>query len=685
MDLRQIRFLFPVMAVSMFCAAGLYGQTPDSSGNGLLKGSFRFRHIAVQVVDTSYNPSDISGVYGTITFDGAGNYTLSGTMLDNLLTNGLPQALNVTATYAIGSSGSGYIVNPLYPSDFNALIYGNVSQGVFAGSSTESYGDGNTLNDIFVAIPVGTAPSNAGFTASYQTGLLDFTGGGTTAIMNALFQLVPDGKGGFGTITLNGQASNQTAATLNQSVKGATYNFGTDGSATLTIPTPTGVTSARAMFANGTKTMFVSADGNFILGWTPGGYDIFFGVKTLAVAGTNSLSTGLYFTTALEDSPFGFGTDSFYGGTNMTGNANGDAIVHERLNLPLLNSYDFGTDDQVTLNSDGSTSVDLNGYQYLFGVGGKAFVAIGTNGIYSLMVGMHAAAFSGSGVYLNPIGVVNAASSQPATASIAPGELLSLYGTGLASTTLVTQGGQVFPTQLGGVTVTINGIPCPIYYVTPGALAVAVPYAVASNQTGLANIQVTNNGVKSNVVQMYLTDAAPGSFSQKANGIGLAAANHALTGQLITAANPAVSGEYISLYLTGLGTVTPTVADGALGPATLPLSYSDVYNAGNLSVSFNDYGPNGSTGNAGTIGYAGLAPTLAGLYQINVQVPLSGLAPGDNVYVAFDTDAAHVNQIQIPYGIPTGVAPAGTAAVSATGQAIKRTQIARLRAQAQKR
>jgi uncharacterized protein (TIGR03437 family) len=179
-------------------------------------------------------------------------------------------------------------------------------------------------------------------------------------------------------------------------------------------------------------------------------------------------------------------------------------------------------------------------------------------------------------------------------------------------------------------------------------ISVIVPYEVASNQTGIANIQVINNGVKSNVVQMYLTDSSPGSFSQGANGIGLAAARHAATGLEITAANPAQAGETISFYLTGLGTVSPTIADGALGPAS-PLSYSDIYNAGNLSVYFNDYNQ-GSVGNPGTLAYAGLVPGVAGLYQINVQVPSGVLGNGDNVYVEFVTDAADVNQIQIPYG-----------------------------------
>jgi uncharacterized protein (TIGR03437 family) len=200
-------------------------------------------------------------------------------------------------------------------------------------------------------------------------------------------------------------------------------------------------------------------------------------------------------------------------------------------------------------------------------------------------------------------------------------------------------------------------VACPIYYVSPNQLSVLVPYEVASNQTGLANIQVTSNNSASNVVQMYLTDSAPGSFSQAQDGLGFAAALHAATNELITSANPAQPGEYISLYLTGLGVVTPTVSDGALGPSS-PLSYSDLYNAGNLSVYFNDYGPIGdSVGNLGTIQYAGLAPGLAGLYQVNVQVPTSGLSSGDDIYVEFVTDAADVNQIQIPYGTASRVSP----------------------------
>jgi uncharacterized protein (TIGR03437 family) len=672
--------LFPhLVRVTVLAAFGLAlasAQTQDSSGDRLLNGSFRFRHVAVQFVDENNDPTDITAVYGTITFDGAGHYALAGTSIDNGVANGAPQALNLNGTYAIGSNGLGYLINPLYPTDVNALIYGAVAQGVFTGSSTESEGDQNILNDIFIAIPVGAPPTNAAFTSSYQTGVLDFTSPGSTAIKNALFELNPDGKGNFGAITLNGQAGNQSNPNLTQSVTGATYNFNADGSATLNIPLPSGVTATNALFT-GTKTMYQSADGNFILGWTASGFDVFFGVKALAITGSNSISSGLYFTAALEDTPQVFGTDSYYGGTSNTGNSNGDGVVHQRVNVPFSLSSDYGSDNQINLNADGTAGPDFDGYQYLFGVGGQAFVAIGTQGFFSLVVGLHAPAFSGTGVYLNPIGVVNAASFLPPTASIAPGELLALFGTGLAPTKLITQGGQAFPTSLGGVSVTINGIPCPIFYVSSTQMSVIVPYAVASNQTGLANIQVNNNGTLSNVVQMYLTDASPGSFSQGSNGIGYASAVHA-SGQLITPANPAQPGETIEMFLTGLGTVAPAITDGAVAPST-PLSWSDLYNAGNLMVLFNDYGENGSLGNEGTIQYAGLAPTLAGLYQFNVQVPTDGLADGDDVYVEFITDAALMNQIVIPYGTSSAGASRPAARRLARARRLRRIQLTKPR------
>ena len=87
--------------------------------------------------------------------------------------------------------------------------------------------------------------------------------------------------------------------------------------------------------------------------------------------------------------------------------------------------------------------------------------------------------FSGSGVYLSPVGVVNAASSAPFTAQVAPGEFLTLYGSGLAPTTA--SASLPFPKLFNGVQVLINSLAAPIYYVSPTQISVVVPYLRSPN------------------------------------------------------------------------------------------------------------------------------------------------------------------------------------------------------------
>ena len=89
---RQNKFLFFTAAFFLLGLAGAAGQTQDNSQNSLLKGSYRFRDVAIQNVDEFYNPTEITASYGTITFACAGNNTISGTQVDNVATNGLPAA-----------------------------------------------------------------------------------------------------------------------------------------------------------------------------------------------------------------------------------------------------------------------------------------------------------------------------------------------------------------------------------------------------------------------------------------------------------------------------------------------------------------------------------------------------------------------------------------------------------------
>ena len=639
--------------------AGLYGQTTvDSSGNSLLKGAYRFRQVAVLNTDANGNPKEVCAGFGVITFSGTGTYTVTGGFVDNTISGGAAQSFpaNLTGSYGIGSNGTGIVSSPLnfvlsniYQTTTQNLVYGAVAQGVFTGSDTE---DGD-VDDIFIAIPVSTPPTNASFTKAYSVGVLDFTGGSSAAVKNAMFNLSPNGQGGFANISVTGQAANQSAAIVSQTVTGATYNFGSDGNATLNIPLPSGTTAVNALFT-GSKSMFVSSDGNFVLGWTASGFDIFFGVSSLTSPASNSTFQGTYYLSALEDTPSGNGADSYYGSI-LSAAGNGSQILHERLEFFGYYSYDYLTDDAVNVGSTGtSTTADYNGYQYTFGDGGKAFVAVGTSGTFTLLVGMQAPVLTGSGVFLNPTGIFNSASYAPITAGIAPGEMLTLFGTGMApaGTSKSAPAGPV-PNLLAGVQVLMNGKPSPVFYVSPTQISAIVPYALTPSSTQfVATIQVNNNGVLSNPVTLYLTDALPGVFTQNQSGIGLGAVLHNADSSLVTEKNPAKVGEFLQVYLTGLGTVSPALAqDGALGPLN-PLSYADLFNSSNLLVNFIDF--NNDVFQAATVTFAGLAPGYAGLYQINVQVP-TGVGPGD-VYLDIQTDFSEVSQVVVPVGTSSGAA-----------------------------
>jgi uncharacterized protein (TIGR03437 family) len=630
-----------VLAAAATLAWGQSTIQPDSSGNARLTGLYYFRHLIVLNYDSNGNVTEMAASYGKMVFDGKGGYVITGQTVDNLKSGGTPQPLSVTATYGIGSDALGSLDNPLAPTDSSEWVYGGVGpDGIFIGSSTEGI-----YNDEFIAIPApASTPTNATLSGTYSIGVLDFPGAIETSIKNALFKIAPDGKGGLGSLALVGQIATQAAA-VTQTASGSTYAVQSDGSFTLTVPTPSGVTANNALFS-GTKTMYVSGDGNFVLGGTTNGFDIFFGVKATGAFSDKNFS-GLYFMGALEDAASSNGVDSFYGSVNSNGAA--QQIMHQRVTAPYYPyAIDYGTDDHAGLNTDGTITDDF-GYSYAFG-GSGAFVAVGTGGYFSLIAGVAAPSFTGSGVFLNPVGITNAASYSPATASFAPGELLTLFGSGLAPATLTTQGGQVFPTTLGGVQVLMNGIAAPIYYVSPTQISVIVPYALdplATPAVPLAQIQVVNGGNKSQPVTWWLNDNQPGLFTSTQNGVGIAAAlryDSSGNASVISASNPTHVGETISLFLTGLGQVSPAITDGGLGP-TSPLSQASAFINNYLAVNFNDYN-SGNVEVQATINYAGLAPGLAGLYQMNVVVPKT-VGPG-NVYVEIDTDAVIIDQVYVP-------------------------------------
>jgi len=336
---------------------------------------------------------------------------------------------------------------------------------------------------------------------------------------------------------------------------------------------------------------------------------MFVGVKNSSATPTFG---GLYYEAGIDEnaSPLASGyalPDTYYGSLN----ANGGLIAdHQRtLGNPQISPAPYGGtySDAYTLKSNGTYSNGL--MNYVVGPGGTVRIGSGIGPFLGINVALAAPTLTpGSGVYLSPTGVLNAASFAPFTSGIAPGELLTLFGTNLAPALQVASSVPLI-TNLGGVEVTFSGLPAPIYYVSPTQISVIVPYAVTG---ATAQVQVIDNGTASNTVTMFVNKTAPGVFTQNGSGLGYGAVTHA-DGSLVTPASPAKIGETVIAYLTGLGAVTPLVPDGAAGVV------SQTTNTTAVDIS----------GVTATVAYAGLAPGSAALYQINFVVP-TGLTAGDN-------------------------------------------------------
>ncbi len=620
-----MRLVRAILMISAAAALPAAGQAPswDTSGNGLLSGTYYFRDVALEVSDAAGDLSDGFATYGNITFDGNGNYTIS-TPTVFQASQGVAQTLMpITGTYSIGASGYGFIVHPLSgTSSYN--VYGLVSNGIFIGSATE-----NGFNDLFVAAQQSSPPAvNSSFHGSYSMAGF-FPAGSAAGMADASFQLNPDGNGNLGSVNATGYFAGGGASTFSQSLSSIKYSF-INGAAKLLFPA---TNSSTAYFFSENEYLYISADGNFVFGGDPNWIDMFVGVRT--TSGAAQSFSGLYYEAGVDEN--GGDLDTYYGAFNAA--AGGNIVGHKRYFDPI-NGGNFGFTYPATYpaNITGTYTDSSGSTQYSFGNNGAIRIGFGIGPSLGFSVALKAPVLSGTGVFLNPTGVVDAANEAPFTAGVSPGEFIVLYGTNLAPSTQVAAA-TPFPGSLNGVQVLVDGIPAPIYYVSPSQVSIIVPFS--SSTFPLARIQVVNNGTPSNFVVEVVNKTTPGVFTLSANGLGYGAIEHA-DGTVVTVANPAQPGETVAAFMAGLGGVFPPVTEGTVGPSN-PLSYTT-----NTIVSF-------INGTQATVAFAGLAPYLAGLYQVNVTIPVAAAA-GDNVFEIAGPDSDTIEAL-IPVG--TGSAAAG--------------------------
>jgi len=190
--------------------------------------------------------------------------------------------------------------------------------------------------------------------------------------------------------------------------------------------------------------------------------------------------------------------------------------------------------------------------------------------------------------------------------------IASLFGTNLSPGIAIAMSAPI-PTELGGVSLSVNGILAPLFYVSPTQINFQVPWELLGQNRSFI---VTVNGSSSVPQTVNSLVVSPGIFSINSSGSGQGAIQIANTAILAAPANilpsalsrPAKHGEFLSIYCSGLGDVFPRPATGAAASGS-PLSNTLLTPSVTMS------------GVSALVTFSGLSPGFAGLYQVNVQVP----------------------------------------------------------------
>ncbi len=213
-------------------------------------------------------------------------------------------------------------------------------------------------------------------------------------------------------------------------------------------------------------------------------------------------------------------------------------------------------------------------------------------------------------------GVVHAATFVAGT-PLAPGSLITIYGSNLADGTSAA-GSLPLPQQANGVKVMLGSDVMPQLYTSSGQINVQVPFDLPANTQYQVTVQRDN--ALSVPEPLVVASGSPGIFTanQSGTGQGIILKSDGVT--LVQPGSPATAGDTVVIYCTGLGAVSPSVQAGSPAPSS-PLAKA----VNPVTVQIGNQ--------PATVAFAGLTPGSAGLYQINAVVP-AGITPSDTVPVS---------------------------------------------------
>jgi uncharacterized protein (TIGR03437 family) len=225
--------------------------------------------------------------------------------------------------------------------------------------------------------------------------------------------------------------------------------------------------------------------------------------------------------------------------------------------------------------------------------------------------------------------------------TVARGDVMAVLGEQFLFGPLAVGSAPPMANQINGVQVLVNGNPAPMYYASYGQLAFQMPYEVP---LGTALVQVTRDGQASNTVSVQVADRAPrllligvGTYGAIVNQDGSIPMPVGSFPGVNT--HPAKVGDTLTLYAIGLGPTSPAGATGQPAPSSEPLARLTTLPLVNFG--------GGIGGTPVTPIFAGLTPTYAGLYQLNVTIPENVPKGIVNLSLGFTDSASNSVQIVI--------------------------------------
>jgi uncharacterized protein (TIGR03437 family) len=240
-------------------------------------------------------------------------------------------------------------------------------------------------------------------------------------------------------------------------------------------------------------------------------------------------------------------------------------------------------------------------------------------------------------LYYPGLSAQNTANSLPSW-PLAPGMIASVLPSNASvpfGSSTANSGGQLpLPTAIANIEVLFQGVPAPLFMVSPSQINFYVPNGAPTS--GPVNVEVDNTATG----QVYaaglasMNSVSPGLFLNPPTATGTsrqAAIINYSDGSINSSSHPALRGTWVEIFGTGEGFVPGAPADGAAATGPVSSTARPVVYLNGISVDdpvFAEHNSDGSLVNH--IYYSGLAPGLVGVWQIDVKIP-SLASPGGQI------------------------------------------------------